>query len=381
MGTKWGQVVIQSVIFVKWNESEVNPTKILIYTDLHCSYNSSILPLYQDTEDKELSKYTVRLRMIIETGRWLAELASSHNVDCIVNGGDTFDSTIVKAEELEAIYKFFSYFDNLGIPHYVVVGNHEKVNERFNASEVLSGYKNVIVCDKPSKINDVLSVLPYMDAEDITEDLLKSIQNQMLVSHIDIKGSMVREGMSLETGIRSELLADYFSFVANGHLHMAQKLNTTKNEVWNIGSVSSISFADSESYTPSAVIYDSDTNKFERIFNPYAILFRRVEVSTVNDLKNFLNSLNEDRFRYVFNVKYSNYEDKQEMSDLLDSHKGIITYKLLNSYTSSENATIENVEVNNLSDIDIKAKFTEFLETIDFKYDRKYYDEILSQIG
>lgn len=319
--------------------------------------------------------------MIIETGRWLAELASSHNVDCIVNGGDTFDSTIVKAEELEAISKFFSYFDSLGIPHYVVVGNHEKVNERFNASEVLSGYKNVIVCDKPSKINDVLSVLPYMDAEDITEDLLKTIQNQMLVSHIDIKGSMVREGMPLETGIRSELLADYFSFVANGHLHMAQKLSTTKNEVWNIGSVSSISFADSESYAPSAVVYDSETNDFERIFNPYAILFRRVEVKTVDDLKNFLNSLNEDRFRYVFNVKYSNYEDKQEMSDLLDSHKGIITYKLLNTYSSSENATIENVEVNDLSDIDIKAKFTEFLETVDFKYDRKYYDEILSQIG
>ena len=101
----------------------------------------------------------------------------------------------------------------------------------------------------------------------------------------------------------------------------------------------------------------------------------------MDDLKNFLNSLNEDRFKYVFNVKYSNYEDKQEMSDLLDSHKGIITYKLLNTYSSSENATIENVEVNDLSDIDIKAKFTEFLETVDFKYDRKYYDEILSQIG
>ena len=254
--------------------------KILIYSDLHCSYTSSILPLYTGKKDI----YTTRLRMIIETGRWLSNLAQEKKVDLIINGGDTFDSTLIKTEELNAIREFFSFFEELPIPHHVIVGNHEKVNENFNASEILSGFKNITVEKIPRKINEFVSVLPYKDSKEIDSSLLKEISNQLLISHIDIQGSCLRDSYILDSGVNPELLSEFFEFVANGHLHTAERLETSKNQVWNIGGVSSISFVDNQEYIPSAVIYNTESNSFERVNNPCSILFRRITIDSVSYL-------------------------------------------------------------------------------------------------
>lgn len=352
--------------------------KILIYTDLHCSYNSSILPLYID-EETEFPKFTVRLRRVIETGKWLAKLAEENNVDCIVNGGDTFDSTMVKAEELEAIRRFFGYFEGTDIPHYVTVGNHEKVNDNFNASDILSGYRNVVVVDKPTKINNVLSILPYMDAEDIDEVLLKSISNSVLVSHIDIKESYIRDGVKLETGIRSEELAEHFGFVANGHIHVPSRLRTTKHSVNNIGSVFSHSFSDDQDYVPSAFIYDTDTMETLRFENPNAILFRRIEgFEKTSDLEAILDTYDR-RFNYAFIVKYSEYNNKEAYQKILSERKNIIAFKLLNVY-SEEGSSETEEQVHDFTDLDVKQKFIEFLDTVDCKYEKDRYLSILQEV-
>lgn len=353
-------------------------TKVLIYTDLHCSYNSSILPLYSDkysNVDND-EKFTVRLNMIINTGKWLADLAQVNNVDCIINGGDTFDSTIVKAEELEAISRFFSFFEGLGVPHYVLVGNHEKVNEKFNASEFLSGYENVLVVDEPTCLgDDSVSLLPYVESDDITESLIKKLSNKFLVSHIDIKGSLLRENVVSETGTKPELLAKNFDFVANGHLHTAQQV---KDNVWNIGSVSSISFGDNQEYIPSAVIYDTDTNTFKRIENPYTILFRRLTVSSPEGLKGQLEYLDR-RFKYALNVKYDDYENKSEIQKILDEDDNVLVYKTISVFATGIEQEQEKQEDSCLADLDVKQKFKEFLNTVECKYDKDIYYEILDR--
>ena len=53
--------------------------KYLIFTDLHASYNSSIMPLYC-----EGSKYTTRLQMIIDTLRWIFDTSKKEKVDKII---------------------------------------------------------------------------------------------------------------------------------------------------------------------------------------------------------------------------------------------------------------------------------------------------------
>lgn len=348
--------------------------KVLIYSDLHCSYTSSILPLYSGKKDI----YTTRLRMIIETGEWLSSLAAEKNVNLIINGGDTFDSTIVKTEELNAIREFFEKFEKLSIDHFVIVGNHEKVNENFNASTILSGFKNITVIKEPQKINEFISVLPYVDSKEINSSILTPISNQLLVSHIDIQGSCLRDSYILDSGVNPELLAEFFEFTANGHLHTAELLETTKNSVWNIGGVSSISFVDNQEYIPSAVIYDTESKSFERFNNPNSILFRRASIDSVSDLMKFLKNLDKN-YKYVLMVKYTNVDSKSEIETALSKNRKILAWKLVNTFIA--NPTKETVGSVDLVNLDVPKKFTEFLETIELPYPKAKYKEILEDLG
>lgn len=350
--------------------------KILIYSDLHCSYNSSILPLYTDYDT--YPKFTTRLNMILRTGKWLSGLAAEQDVDLIINGGDTFNNITVRTEELEAIYIFFSCFKDLKQKHYVVVGNHEKVNENFNASTILKGYENIYVIDKPTRINDIVSVLPYMESSEVNDEVLKPIKNQLLVSHIDIQGSCLRDSYILDSGVLPEFLAEYFDFVCNGHLHTAETLLSRNGKcVCNVGSVSSISFVDNQEYIPSAVIYDSDTNTFTRYENPHAILFRRCTVDTIKDLMTYISKLDPDH-KYVLMVKYTNYDQKLDLQKVLDQSSIVIAYKLVNVYSAE---TVEGVvtDVADVSSLNIKEKFSEFLDTVELKYEKKDYLDLLER--
>lgn len=348
--------------------------KILIYTDLHCSYNSSILPLYT-SEKTEGKMYTTRLDMIVKTGEWIAQIAKENDVDMLVNGGDTFDSTTVRTEELDAITQFFKSFDDLCIPHIVVVGNHEKVNDEFNAVKILSGFKNVAVCQEPTKVNEVLSVLPYMDSKKVTPDLLKPLSNKLLVSHVDIQGSCLRDSYILDAGVNPELFAEYFKLTANGHLHTAEKLETSQNQVWNIGGVSSISFVDNQDYVPRIVIYDSKTGKFKAFKNPHSILFRKIKIDSLKELKSYLNK-KDATYRYALTVKYSNYEQHAEIIDILSKDSQVVAYKTINAYMD----TVVSAPEIEVTSVDIKSKFVEFLneKEVELKYSAKDYLEILS---
>ena len=346
--------------------------KVQIYTDLHCSYTSSILPLYSG----ESSKFTTRLEMIVNTGRWLSDLAKKENVDLIINGGDTFDSIIVKAEELVAISEFFKCFEEVSCDHYVLVGNHEKVNENFNGSEIFSGFKSVHVVDKPKKITDEISLLPYMQEDLITHDLLKTIRGKLLVSHIDIQGSCLRDSYILDSGVNPEMLAEYFEFVANGHLHTAEKLKTTQNEVWNIGGVSSISFVDNQEYIPSCVIFDTETKTFKRYENPYSILFRKISIDTVKDLLLELKKLPENPV--VLSIKFSNYEQKVDLQNILDKNSKVLNYKLVNTVVDPGTESLDLVDVTSL---DVKSKFEEFLDTTELRYEKQDYLNLLKAVN
>ena len=62
--------------------------KYLIFTDLHLSYNSSILPL-----SCKNSIYTTRLQMCIDTLKRVFNVAKQENVDKIIFGGDMFNAS------------------------------------------------------------------------------------------------------------------------------------------------------------------------------------------------------------------------------------------------------------------------------------------------
>ena len=293
--------------------------KLGIYTDLHCSYTSSIMPLYSDN-----SMYTTRLNMIVNSGKWMYDLFDKHNVDLIANLGDTFDKNIIKSEELTAISEFYSY--SKGVDEIVLVGNHEMVNSEFNAISVLDNYPFIKVYDKPEKISDIISVMPYMKPEDIKYDDICELSNKILLSHIDIKGSSIRTGYDLEYGIDPEYLSINFESSFNGHIHKRGKVNTSDNLVINVGSISSISFSDSNSYIPGITIYNTETKEIKFFQNPHSILFRKYHVIDMSNLISIVKNLQKD-YKYIIGLEVP-YDIKDEVREYINSLSIVIASRI-----------------------------------------------------
>jgi len=357
--------------------------KLGIYSDVHACIASSILSNHSLD-----SKYSVRLQMIIDTFKWMYDVFEKENVDLICNCGDLFDSHTVRAEELSAISDAYKY--SKGVPEIHILGNHEilDVNRNFYSTAMLKNFPFITVYDSPQVINDTISVLPYMKVDEITNELLRSLKNKVLLSHIDIMGSHLRADYIMDFGVNPEYLAEYFNFTINGHLHTAEKLDTTQNTIWNIGSVTSLSFADNSNYIPSICIYDTDTNKLIRINNPYSILFRKITAHTVKDLidklnkimseKHGINDIFDGNYRYVIKVN-STYDMKDKMVDVLKSYNNIIAYKV--TISSSDNTIIKSKPVKIDTVQDVKGEFKKFLNTVEsLKYPINLYDNILQEM-
>ena len=333
--------------------------KIGIYSDLHISKTSSIIPLYNGN-----GNYTTRLQMIIDTGRWMYETFDKNNVDIIVNCGDTLDSSVVKAEELSALNQFYGY--SKGIKEYHIVGNHEMSdsNGYFYSNSILSAFDFIEIIDVPKTIelDKKISFLPYRKTEDIPYAMIEKLKADILFSHIDIKGSKLRCEYILDTGVEPEYLADNFSLTINGHLHTPEVVETTHNRVINIGSVSSISFVDSNTYIPSVCILDTDTMEIERFNNPHSILFRRHNCNNVQDMLEYLRKLNPN-YKYILNITCP-FNIKQEIKNIVENEEKILAHRIILDTNEFDMVTKKSNDLNiqSMLNVDVKDEFIKFIK-------------------
>lgn len=336
--------------------------KIGIYSDLHISYTSSIMPLYHTSD----SKYTTRLDMIVNTARWMYELFKDNNVDVIANCGDTLDSNNLRAEEITALSDFYSYSKRT--TEIVIPGNHEMLDSEleFYSSHILKNIGFTKVYDSPTKLDDTISVLPYTKTENITPALLKSISNKVLFSHIDIAGSHLRPDYIMDSGTDPELLAEYFDIVINGHLHTPEIIKTTKNKVINIGSVSSMSFNDNNQYVPSVCIYDTETGSLDRHNNPCAILFRRYTCNNLQDVMDKLSEVRTSKYKHIvrFTVPYEIVREIRSVlaTEVMAANSNIVSYRVVSkAITHTERVTLEG-KPQETHKVDLTEEFSDFIK-------------------
>lgn len=341
--------------------------RIGIYTDVHCSYTSSILPTHQ-----EGSKYTTRLQMIVDTFRWMYEVFENNQVDLIVNCGDLFDSFNVRAEEISAMSEALSYGGK--IPELHILGNHEILDKhrKFNAVALLDNYSHIDVISDPVKLKCGISLLPYCTVEEAT-DVIPYLTNNVLFSHIDIRGSYVTSQYLLEEGVEPTRLANNFKRVINGHLHSPQVFGGT---VFNIGASTSLSFSDNSEYTPRISILDTNSLKLQFFSNPYAIRFLKVDVSSSEFLKSMLSELNN---RVVIRAK-SPIENKVEVSEVLQSCEKVVAYRIVTEHVSEESEEqLQDTVIESVTDVD--GKFVEFLKKTDeLKYPLSEYLNVVQDV-
>ena len=112
--------------------------KILIYSDVHFSQDSSIVRSMGE-------KYSTRLEYLIKSLNWAEELAEKEHCFYVFNLGDMFDKPNLNAMEITA-FKDIKWSNK---PHYILVGNHDSnVNSlQYSSSEIFKSL-NVFGNDK-----------------------------------------------------------------------------------------------------------------------------------------------------------------------------------------------------------------------------------------
>lgn len=369
--------------------------KIGITADVHMSYTSSIMPLH-----KNESKFTTRLQMCIDSVNWSEKLFEENNVDYIFNLGDLCDNTILRAEEISALSELYKNRNENSIKEYYIVGNHEVLdnNHKFHSTSFLKNIPNLEVISIPKiielkKDNETLKVtaLPHMDFNKISHEFLKSINSDILFSHIDIKGSSIRQNYCADFGIDPDMLCMYFNQAFNGHIHTQEELKCAKRNFWNVGSLTSSSFSDSNYYIPSAHIYDTETQEFKSYQNPYVILFRELKVDSLAELKNKIKNLTNNQFKYIIKITIP-YAIRSGVENIISEFENVISYRMISDLSKENKNLDKKLEDNDfkldvIDDKNIKAEFLEFIknyekhekEILKFPYEK--YIEVISKLN
>lgn len=355
--------------------------RIFMYSDLHISRTSSIMPL-----TSSINKYTYRQNMILELGKYLENIIDEQKPDLIINLGDTFDNHTITSYDIDIASKFFECFRMFNIPHIVLVGNHEMINQDFNAIEILNNINNITVISEPSTVNtDIilstklslqqpnvkLAFLPYCDYRDI----LEFPEGDFLFSHQDIQGSCIRGDFKLPNGIDQNDLSKY-KLVFNGHIH---KSSIMKNII-NVGSISTHSFSDDQENVPKCYIFDTNTLDLTTYKPTCCPLFRKVEIKkNISELYAFIDQLDKN-YKYILHI-ICPFELKDEIKSFIEQNEFVINSRIsiIGSIKEVKEENKNNT-INLSSNIDILQNFKDFLNITDLKYPLELYADVLKEV-
>lgn len=316
--------------------------KILIYSDVHISQDSSIVKSFG-------TKYSTRLEHIIKSLNWAEELAIKENCELVFNLGDTFDKPIIQPMEATAVQDI--KWNNL--PHYILVGNHDSNVESLEYSSVSILKKlgfNIISEPTNLKFNNInFTFLPYItnDNRKPLEEYLTSNQD-IVLSHNDIAGFNFGRFISKD-GFNVEDIEKNCKLYLNGHLHNSSFLS---KKILNIGNLCGQNFTeDAFKYKHGCWILNTDDKSLIFYENPYALNFYNIEYKTDKDLSSLKNNC-------VLQIK-AERQDSEKLKENLNNLKDKIVATRILLY--DKEVTDSNKSVVKLEKIDHLKQFVDFI--------------------
>ena len=322
---------------ILFSKGENIAMKILLYADTHFSLNSSILLGSTDSLQG-------RLEHLVNSFRWMYELAKEKRVDLIVDLGDLVDSSKLSATEITAVSEALSF--NKDIPELHILGNHERQSEngRINSINFINLMNNHRLIVEPEQIDNRYSFIPYQNYKD--GDLDELPNTEYAFTHIDIKGFLLGGTWTLKTGLTPDYLMSKYDYIVNGHLHTGgYVVNNLYKTILNLGSISGQNF--SSKGNPRIGILDSESRDMKFIDNPYGIRFDSVVCNTLSEVielnKSIVNS--DNNFCIQIKVPIHLVEDTSKILESnnkilakkikIDSEKVVISENLEDSLTES----------------------------------------------
>ncbi len=312
--------------------------RVLYYGDVHWSQYTSIL--------RSRNEYhSLRLDNLIFSVNWAEEQAANFNCSAVIIGGDFFNSNFINAEEASAL----QHLRWAPISHLFITGNHETnvSNLEYSTCDLFNLCPNSRVVSKPEYYmiegtDCEFCFLPYIlerDRKPLESYFGVKHSKRIIFSHNDLKDVNYGNFVSPE-GFEVEDIHNNCDLFINGHIH---HYNHITEKIINGGNLDGQNFTENENYRHGVLIIDTDTLTVEFVDNPYAIYFRKLDCTKINNEEKFESIINNLSGAHVLTIKVN--EDfaniaKQQMKTLI--RPNILEYRIIVERTKATDYNIDN---------------------------------------
>lgn len=323
------------------------------FTDLHLGKKND-----SETHNQDCLEYV----------KWFVdEVNKDGNVDVVFFLGDWFDNQIRSRTDTFAYYsvKCLELLDTLGIPVYIIVGNHDmfyKQSRDVHSTASIKGYENIIVVNEITEIGDCLLV-PFMVGTEANIPPSKKVKYVM--GHFEFPTFLTNS--THEFNGHSGIVIDDFMYpdmVFSGHFHKRQmKLNQRDIPVWYIGNTFPHDYNDANDRERGMMFLDWDGEPEFRNWREMPT-YNRIKTSTLYDY------IEQDRFFDLYNEKADiqviddvglSIEEADELRDAMSPHVRKMAFKNLKSEDDEE----IDLDDSDFGQVEISDVFVQHLEEMD----------------
>lgn len=232
------------------------------------------------------------LGRIVKTGEWIIDEVEKRKVDAVVCLGDVLNTReLVSVRALSAALSFFDAFSERlsGTPIHILLGNHDinlKHSRKFSSLDALSmktmRNSGLFLHRDLTALNDFLPgvpclILPYHEDQSEIIEFLEdyaskngeksdSLKSTVVFGHLAVSGAQQNHSPYKYRGPLKTSTFAPFKRTFSGHFHHHHEL--ARNRIVYVGSPMQFNFGDAGD-TRGIVIYDTDTDTYELIPNPY----------------------------------------------------------------------------------------------------------------
>lgn len=314
--------------------------KVLFATDVHWSQHSSIVR-------SRGSIYSTRLENLIQSVNWVEQLAWDAGCQCIIYGGDFFDSSVLNSEELSAL-KDVQWAP---LSHLFLTGNHETTvsSLEFSTAELFNLCPNSAVVSKPEHYdiegaNIEFCFLPYILERDrlpLESYFPPKHGKRIIFSHNDLKNVQYGSFLSTE-GFTIEEIEENCDLYMNGHIHHCGYVTS---KVINGGNLTGQNFTeDASKYSHCVQVIDLQTLNVDFYINPYAFNFYKLDCRKYNTLDEIIPVISDLKEYSVITVTVKSslsLDVKNYLSHVVKTH--VVEYRVITEHETT--STDVNVPV------------------------------------
>ncbi|WP_333784057.1 exonuclease subunit SbcD [Thermocrinis sp.] len=346
--------------------------KILHISDLHAGKN-----LNKVSRNPDLS-YALEQ---------VSDLCNREKVEAILIAGDIFDKAIPDYESEHMVLDYLTEWAGRDIHVVLIAGNHDSY-DKLKAYKNLEKLTKIHIFDRPKPnpseaifVYDNLAIacLPYPSERLLTRgsedthraysykvaDYLKALAKQVenfqykiLLSHLMVEkgiiaGSEREASVSEFYAIRPDQIPEVFDYVALGHLHVHQKIDSAAAETYYSGSLYQIDFSEKDTKKfVNLVILEDNQIKVEPISLPLYRELKEIRIGKDQSIRRILEEIAHENalFKIILEIDQRDpmlNSKVQQINQALGEK--LVFFKLDFSEYASTN--MQNIESLNILDL------------------------------